>query len=186
MDAVKSDLYWIHWILPVGLRVQRAFETVSSVFRISVCRGYWQRWDATWKGRGQGRWSKTLLHIYQINICFLTCLASCSGEIVCVAKHTHACTDSANSYKASVSLGMEQTCLFVGTATVSESESETENWKCDEGLCALNRNTSTACFTLKISFSLFSSRHCLDHFRAPDWIFSAQPINTWKPISTVL
>lgn len=36
MDAVKSDLYWIHWIVPVGLKVQRAFETASSVFLVSL------------------------------------------------------------------------------------------------------------------------------------------------------
>lgn len=35
MDAVKSDLYWIQWIVPVGLKVQRAFETASSVFLVS-------------------------------------------------------------------------------------------------------------------------------------------------------
>lgn len=76
MDAVKPGLDWIHWIVPVGLKVQRAFQTAGSVFLVSLCRAIWQRWDVVWKGHGQGQQSKDVFQ-QTLLLCIVHGLGSC-------------------------------------------------------------------------------------------------------------
>lgn len=55
IDAVRSDLDRIYWGVPVGLKVQRAFETARSILLCALSRAISQRWDEVWKGHGQGQ-----------------------------------------------------------------------------------------------------------------------------------
>lgn len=84
MDAVKSDLYWIRWKVPVGLKVQRAFETACSVFLISLRQAIWQRWDVVWKGHGQGQHGKDL---FQKTL--LLCIVHAQGSCLVIIWHIH-------------------------------------------------------------------------------------------------
>lgn len=77
MNAVKSDLYWIHWIVPVGLKRSKSFWNSQLCFpRLSLCQAIWQRWDALWKGHGQGRQSKDVFQ-HTLLLCIVHALHSC-------------------------------------------------------------------------------------------------------------